>query len=131
MEVVVEVVAKFQSTRLHEARHFQAIVAISNELFQSTRLHEARQDGTATCECLMSFQSTRLHEARPQYVRTYLLQLLGFNPRAYMRRDNLNVFVCEITSKFQSTRLHEARPFRIEICDNQYFLRLISRNREM
>ena len=54
------------------------------------------------------FQSTRLREARriPTIRPT---PIIGFNPRAYVRRDQLCHLRYDADEKFQSTRLREAR----------------------
>ena len=63
-----------------------AIIATILLTFQSTRLHEARPSLNVLNGRGNSFQSTRLHEARPLGA-VYDTYIWGFNPRACMRRD--------------------------------------------
>ena len=59
------------------------------------------------------FQSTRLREAR-QCITYLHLQMICFNPRAYVRRDSLSIQQALLKVWFQSTRLREARHVNVE-----------------
>ena len=56
--------------------------------FQSTCLREARQTEDVSGAIYTGFQSTCLREARP-YQTALVTPLVYFNPRAYVRHDNL------------------------------------------
>ena len=80
------IMAKFQSTHLHEVRRTVARRTACLSMFQSTHLHEVRPPVISLSELSNKFQSTHLHEVRPlpcDYIHCFSC----FNPRTYMRCD--------------------------------------------
>ena len=104
---------QFQSTHLHEVRHFIPAFQLSDVQFQSTHLHEVRLSKSHRTRCALSsfnprtymrcdvfvengeliyvlFQSTHLHEVRPSSLWS-VCSYACFNPRTYMRCDRRRV----------------------------------------
>ena len=125
----------FQSTHLHEVRHFDVKYSFSGSVFQSTHLHEVRLQrnavelwlypvsihaptrGATSCfkrySDSLKFQSTHLHEVR------LLRQGASkrhrcFNPRTYTRCDVSSQSFSRTINEFQSTHLHEVRLLLVE-----------------
>ena len=84
--VLITLTNMFQSTRLREARLPRLIFCSDFAGFQSTRLREARLKRGVCAFINGRFQSTRLREAR-HLSPCISISIVGFNPRAYVRRD--------------------------------------------
>ena len=83
-------------------------------MFQSTRPRGARRDLLDDCKMADQFQSTRPRGARPR-MSGCRYRTTGFNPRARVGRDTLELMHAQVEAEFQSTRPRGARPADMQI----------------
>ena len=100
----------FQSTRPRGARHISPSADLTGSVFQSTCPRGARRDLLDDCKMADQFQSTRPRGARPR-MSGCRYRTTGFNPRARVGRDTLELMHAQVEAEFQSTRPRGARHY--------------------
>ena len=82
------ILARFNPRTYIRYDHIISVSYIFNILFQSTYLYKVRPSLTSFFGSPFLFQSTYLYKVR-QFVCFHIITPTGFNPRTYIRYDNM------------------------------------------